>query len=91
MPEGVVASQLSKYSDFNIRLLRPHRLRTEHLEQVLDEAIASMGWRYDLRNIVDLMRYFAVLAVAPARRENRPRLGSRAPTEMICSRLLRQL
>ncbi len=91
LPEGVVAVPADKYLHLNIRLLRPYRLRAEHLKQVLDEAVAALGWRYDLRNILDLMRYFAVLAVAPTRTKPRSRLGSRAPTEVICSSLIGQI
>jgi hypothetical protein len=91
LPEGVVAVPADKYLHLNIRVLRPYRLRAEHLQQVLDEAIAALGWHYDLRNIVDLMRYFALLAVAPARTKNRSRFGSRAPTEVICSSLIGQI
>ena len=32
LPDGVVASPLSKYIDYNIRIVRPHRLRPEHLK-----------------------------------------------------------
>ncbi len=52
--DGVVASSLEKYIDYNVRLCRPHRLRSDHLKVVLDDAVAAIGWRYDLRNILDL-------------------------------------
>ena len=67
LPRGVTASPLSKYVDFNIRLVRPHRLRPEHLKVILDEAISSLGWQYDLQNILDLCRYLLPVSLVPQR------------------------
>jgi hypothetical protein len=92
LPEGVVASPLSKYVDFNIRLVRPHRLRREDQTRILDEAIAALGWRYDLRNVLDLARYLLPVTLVPERfRRTALHFGSGAPTEVICSSLLGQL
>ncbi len=84
--DGVVASPLRKYVDFNIRLCRPHGLRTEDLRVILDEAVGAIGWRYDVRNIVDLCRH--LLPFTLRRRPPAERLGSPAPDEVICTSLL---
>jgi hypothetical protein len=92
LPRGVAASPLSKYIDFNIRLVRPHRLRPEHLKVILDEGIASLGWQYDLRNILDLCRYLLPVSLVPQRfRRTALHFGSGTPTEVICSSLLGRL
>jgi hypothetical protein len=92
LPQGVVASPLAKYIDFNIRLVRAHGLRREDRERLLSEAIAALGWRYDLRNVLDLARYLLPVSLVPGRfRPAVPRLGSGAPTEVICSSLIGQL
>lgn len=92
LPEGVVASPLSKYIDFNIRLLHPHRLRPEHLKTILEDAVAAIGWRYDLRNVVDLARYLLPVRLVPDRfRRTALHFGSGAPTEVICSSLIAML
>ncbi len=92
LPEGVVAVPLSKYVDFNIRLARPHQLRPEHRKRILDEAIAAVGWRYDLRNVLDLARYLIPTRLIPSRlRRTALHFGSGEPTEVICSSLLGQL
>jgi hypothetical protein len=92
LPEGVVASPLNKYVDCNIRLCRPFRLRPEHVQLVLGDAISAIGWRYDLRNILDLARYFLPVSLVPARfRRDALHFGSRLPTEVICSSLLGRL
>lgn len=92
LPQGVVASPLSKYIDFNIRLVRPHRLRAEHLQSILDDHVAAIGWRYDLRNIFDLGRYLIPISLIPSRlRRAALHFGSGVPTEVICSSLIGQI
>lgn len=89
LPQGVVVQPLIKYVDFNIRLCRPHRLRPDDLQRVIDEAIAALGWQYDMKNILDLARYFLPVSLVPARyRRDALHFGSRLPTEVICSSLL---
>jgi hypothetical protein len=92
LPRGVVASPLAKYIDYNIRIARPHRLRPEHLKRILDDAIGALGWRYDLRNVLDLMRYLLPPQIVPHRfRRDALHFGSGQPTEVICSSLLGRL
>ncbi|MBI3770946.1 MAG: lipo-like protein [Deltaproteobacteria bacterium] len=87
--EGVVASGLAKYIDFNMRVCRPYNLRREDLHTVLDEVIGQIGCRYDVRNLVDLMRYFLPVSLVPrALRRNALEFGSGIPTQVICSTLL---
>jgi hypothetical protein len=91
--DGVVASPLVKYIDFNVRLCRPHRLRDEHRKVILDDAVAAIGWRYDLRNIVDLAVHLLFVSLLPGRhrKERLLRLGSGASSQVICTSLLGQL
>jgi hypothetical protein len=92
LPQGVVASPVSKYIDFNIRLCRPHQLRPEHVQVVMEEAVAAFGLRYDLRNVLDLARYLLPVSLVPRRlRRTALHFGSRAPTEVICSSLIGHL
>jgi hypothetical protein len=90
--DGVVVSSLEKYIDYNIRLCRPHRLRPDHLKIVLDDAVAAIGWRYDLRNILDLAVHLIFVSFLPGRhREEALRFGSGASSQVICTSLLGQL
>jgi hypothetical protein len=92
LPEGVVAAPLNKYVDFNLRVCRPFQLRPDHLQLVLEDAIAAIGWRYDLQNVLDLARYFLPVTLVPARfRRDALHFGSKLPTEVICSSLLGRL
>jgi hypothetical protein len=92
LPRGVVAAPLAKYIDYNVRLVRPHRLRPEHAKQILDDAIGAIGWQYDLRNVFDLLRYLLPVHIVPHRfRRDALLFGSGQPTEVICSSLLGRL
>jgi hypothetical protein len=90
--EGVVVSPLVKYVDSNVRLCRPHRLRSEHLAVILDDALEAVGWQYDVRNILDLAFHLVLVSLFPGRyRRDLLRLGSDAAKEVICTSLLGRL
>jgi hypothetical protein len=92
LPEGVTFRPLVEYREFNVRLCRPHRLRPEHRKQILDRAIAAIGWRYDLRNIADLALYYLPAQLVPSRfRPREPRIGSHTASTVICTRLMGEL
>jgi Permuted papain-like amidase enzyme, YaeF/YiiX, C92 family len=87
--EGVVAAGLSKYIDFNMRVCRPFNLRREDVQCLLDEVITHIGYRYDVKNLIDLARYFLPVSLVP--RRFRPRalaFGSGIPTQVICSSMI---
>ncbi len=87
--DGVVASPLSKYLDFNIRVCRPYDLRRDDLAAILDDVIAQIGYRYDVKNLVDLARYFLPVSLVPRRlRQRALTFGSGIPTQVICSSLI---
>ncbi len=92
LPHGVIASPLTKYIDYNIRIARPHRLRPEHLKLIIEDALAAIGWRYDMRNVLDLARYLIPVHIVPHRlRRTALHFGTRQPTEVMCSSLLGKL
>jgi hypothetical protein len=87
--EGVIVSPLSKYLDYNIRVCRPHNLRKDHLQLILDDVISQLGYAYDLQNIFDLARYFLPVSLVPRRfRRKALQFGSGLPTQVICSSML---
>jgi len=86
---GVVLSPLAKYRDFNIRVCRPFNLSAADLAEVMDEAIRSVGDTYDLRNVIDLARYFLPLSLVPPRFRRRAlQFGSGEATRAICSSVI---
>jgi hypothetical protein len=92
LPSGVVVSPVAKYVDYNVRVCRPHRIRPEHVQTLMDDAVAAIGWRYDLRNVFDLARYLIPVSFVPPQFRNAAlHFGSGQPTEVICSSLLARL
>ena len=86
---GIVAVPLSKYRSFNLRICRPVGLAPDDLERVLSFAISRIGGRYDLKNVIDLMRYLLPNPPVPQRfRRRMLALGSGEPTRAICSTLI---
>jgi len=87
--EGVVFSPLSKYLEQNMRVCRPMALRREDRDRILDELLSRVGHRYDLKNIVDLARYFFPVSFVPQRfRARALTVGSGEPTAVICSSMI---
>ena len=92
LPEGVTFTTLAHYAHYNVRICRPHRLRPEDLETILADAIAAIGWRYDLRNIVHLAWYYLPAEMVPTRfRAPGRQLGSAVRTKVICTSLCGEL
>jgi hypothetical protein len=86
---GVIASPLSKYINFNMRVCRPHSLRKDHLQIILDDVVGQLGYTYDLQNVFDLARYFLPVSLVPRRfRRKALHFGSGLPTQVICSSML---
>jgi len=86
---GVVVSPLSKYINLNIRVCRPHNLRKDHLQRILDNVISQLGHEYDLQNVFDLARYFLPVSIIPRRfRRKALHFGSGLPTQVICSSMI---
>ncbi|HTR62738.1 MAG TPA: YiiX/YebB-like N1pC/P60 family cysteine hydrolase [Candidatus Binataceae bacterium] len=86
---GVILSPLIKYRDFNIRVCRPYNLSAPDLAEVMDEALRSVGDTYDIKNVIDLARYFLPVSLVPRRfRRQALQFGSGEPTRVICSSLI---
>ncbi len=89
LESGVVASPLSKYTGFRVRLCRPFELSEEDRAKVVDLSIGHLGFQYDVANIFDLARYFLPVSIVPARfRREALHFGSGQPTEVICSSMI---
>ncbi len=87
--QGVIASPMSKYASYNTRICRPVGLTPEDRAAVIRFAVEHIGHAYDLKNIVDLMRYFLPQPPVPTRwRRRMLALGSGEPTRAICSTLI---
>ena len=88
--QGVVAAPLSKYARFHTRICRPTGLTDDDRARVCAYAAERIGFDYDLKNIIDLMRYLLPLPVPQRWRRRMIALGSGHPTRIICSALIAQ-
>jgi hypothetical protein len=88
--EGVTSAPLSKYFPYHTRLCRPVGLSYEDRTTVCRYAINRIGFGYDTKNIVDLMRFLIPLPVPQRWRRRMIAFGSGDPTKIICSALIAQ-
>jgi hypothetical protein len=86
--EGVVSAPLSKYLKFHTRICRPVGLTENDCTVVCAHAVERIGCAYDLKNIIDLLRYLLPLPVPHRWRRRLLALGSGDPTRQICSALI---
>src|SRR6185437_1115154 len=87
---GVVAAPLSKYARFHTRICRPTQLAEDDRARGCAYASERIGFDYDRKNIIDLMRYLFPLPVPQRWRRRMIALGSGHPTRIICSALIAQ-
>src|SRR5438445_8024170 len=88
--EGVSSAPLSKYFSYHTRLCRPVGLSYEDRHTVCRYAINRIGFGYDTKNIVDLMRFPIPLPIPQRWRRRMIAFGSGDPTKIICSALIAQ-
>jgi hypothetical protein len=89
--EGVRAIPLSAYARMHTRICRPVKLSVADRASVVDYVVSRVGNRYDLRNVIDLMRYLLPTPPVPTSwRRRMLALGSGDPTRAICSTLIAQ-
>jgi hypothetical protein len=88
--QGVVAAPLSKYARYHTRICRPTGLTDDDRARVCAYAAERIGFDYDLKNIIDLLRYLLPLPVPQRWRRRMIALGSGHPTRIICSALIAQ-
>ncbi len=87
--EGVRALPLAAYRGAHTRICRPVGLGAGDVERVIEHAARRLGQRYDMRNVIDLMRYLVPSPPVPGRwRRRLLALGSGEPTQAICSSLI---
>ena len=88
--EGCVAVPLSKYRTYNTRICRANGLSPDDREHVVSFMLQRLGLRYDLKNIVDMLRYFFPVPMPVRWRRRALAFGSGDPTRAICSSLIAQ-
>jgi hypothetical protein len=88
---GVIRSPLTKYVGYNLRIVRPFNLTEQDRRATIQYVLDREGYRYDNRNIFDLLRFLLPTPPVPARfRRRLIAIGSGDPTKAICSTLIAQ-
>lgn len=89
--EGVRGVPLGMYAFYHTRICRPMGLTADEVDQVIGYMVERLGQAYDLKNILDLARYFISRPPVPDRWKRRMlALGSGDPTRAICTSLIAQ-
>lgn len=87
--DGVRAVPLHSYRGLHTRICRAVGLSQDEVDTVIAHAIRRLGQQYDMRNIVDLMRFLLPTPPVPGHwRRRMLALGSGDPTRAICSSLI---
>ncbi len=88
--QGVITAPLSKYTSFHTRVCRPVGLSEADRERVVEFMIKRLGIEYDVKNIIDLLRYLFPAPIPARYRRTLLSFGSGEPTKVICSGLIAQ-
>jgi len=87
--QGTVVAPLSKYRFDHLRICRPDGLAPDDAQAVLRHVIDRLGWQYDLRQLLDLARFFFPWGILPRRwRSSLFQHNVGEATRTVCSTLL---
>lgn len=87
--KGTVVTPLSAYKNEHLRICRPEGLSADDAQHVLGHAIRKLGSHYDIRQILDLARFFFPWAILPRRwRSSLFQHNAGDATGTVCSTLL---
>lgn len=86
---GTIISSVDKYRFDHIRILRPHGLSRSAIPQIINYAISRIGRTYDVRHILDLLRFLFPWGLLPRRwRSTIFQHNALQPTKDICSTMI---
>lgn len=86
---GCIVMPLERYAHYHLRICRPRDLSETDRDTVLAYAIARLGTAYDMRQIVDLLRFFFPYGLLPRRwRSSLFEIGHGEATRLVCSTLI---
>ncbi len=87
--EGTVVVPVSKYRHDHLRICRPTKLSPKDANAVTGFTIRRLGTAYDVRQLLDLARFFFPWALMPRRwRSSLFHHNAGSPTRTVCSCLL---
>ncbi|MBT8370564.1 MAG: hypothetical protein KJO34_06355 [Deltaproteobacteria bacterium] len=87
--KGTIVDNISKYRDDHLRICRPTNLTRNDAQKVAAYAINQLGTYYNLRQILDLARFFFPYGILPRRwRSSLFEHNAGAPTHTVCSSMM---
>ena len=86
--DGVRMVGVEEFAGFHTRICRPVGMDEAGRAAVVKYMIGCLGYKYDLRNVVDLCRFLLPLPLPQKWRRRALMLGSGEPTRAICSVLV---
>jgi hypothetical protein len=89
LDKGTIVSTLSTYRNHHIRICRPIGIAPDDLQKVVAYAVRSLGQPYNVRHLLDLMRFMLPWGLLPRRWGSTLfRTASGEPESDICSSLI---
>lgn len=89
MGQGVVINPLSHYEQHHLRICRPIGITPTDLHTVIEFAIDSVGQPYNVRDLLDLMRFSLPWSILPRRWGSKLfRTPQGTPDSAVCSSLI---
>lgn len=89
LDKGTVVSTLSTYRNHHIRICRPIGIAPDDLQKVVEYAVRSLGQPYNVRHLLDLMRFMLPWGVLPKHwGSSLFRTATGQPESDICSSLI---
>ncbi len=89
MGEGTIISPLNKYRTAHLRICRPEGLAPLDAQKIVGHALQRIGHTYDLRQILDLARFFFPWSILPRRwRSSLFQHNAGEATQTVCSTLI---
>ena len=87
--DGCTYTDINTYMHHNLRVCRPVFLDKRKRKTLIDYLKKKIGSKYDLKNIIDLIRYVYPNPPIPKKfRRNLIGIGAGDPTKAICSSLI---
>ncbi len=85
---GTIVSPLTRYEKEHIRICRPKGIARSDAQKVIAYAINQLGYEYDVRQILDLWRFFLPWKIFPRRWRSSLFKENNRSTRQICSSLI---
>ncbi len=87
--KGTVVNPLSKYTNDTLRICRPAGLSRQDAQRVMRYTLHHLGFKYDVRQLLDLARFLFPYGIIPRRwRSSLFQRNAGHPTRSVCSSMI---